>query len=88
METLLIKFNVNKFGEHEGSAIKTIGNKVSLETSVYFISNVSREFNLWTSGKFVEFIVMLQSNPLKILNRLSPADICIDPPLNNKSHLD
>jgi len=46
METLLVKFNVDKFGEQEGSAIKTIGNKVSLEVGVYFISKVSRELNL------------------------------------------
>lgn len=46
METLLVKFNVDKFGEHEGSAIKTMGNEVSLEVAVYLISNVSRELNL------------------------------------------
>lgn len=63
METLLVKFNVDKFGEHEGSAIKTMGNEFSLEAGLYINSNVSREFNLWT-GKFVEFIVILQSNPL------------------------
>lgn len=63
METLLVKFNVDKFGEHEGSAMKTMGNEFSLETGLYINSNVSREFNLWT-GKFVGFIVILQSNPL------------------------
>jgi len=46
METLLVKFNVDKFGEHEGSAMKTMGNEFSLETGLYINSNVSREFNL------------------------------------------
>jgi len=67
METLLVKFNVDKFGEHEESAIITMGSEVSLEDVVYLISKVSRELNLYT-GKFVEFIVMLQSNPLKTLS--------------------
>lgn len=46
METLLVKFNVDKFGEHEGSAIKIMGNDTSLETGEYVMSNVSRELNL------------------------------------------
>jgi len=46
MDTVLVKFNVDKFGEHEESAIKTMGNEVSLEDVVYLISKVSRELKL------------------------------------------
>lgn len=43
MKTLLVKFNVVKFVEHDVSSIKTIGYDISLDTGVYLMSNVSNE---------------------------------------------
>lgn len=41
MKISLVKFNVVNFDEQEGLIIKSTGNEISLETGVYFISNVS-----------------------------------------------
>lgn len=68
MNTLLVKFNVDNFDEHELSTIKSIGNEMSSEADVYIsglyiISKVSSEPKL-CSDKFVDFIITLQLNPL------------------------
>lgn len=72
--TLLFKVDVDNFVEHEESMTKLIGNEISLETGVYFTSNVSSEPKLCTD-KFVEFIDTLQLNPLNTLRTPSFAGI-------------
>lgn len=46
MVTLLAKLNVDNFGEHEGSTLKSTRNDISLELGVNFISNDCSEFKL------------------------------------------
>lgn len=86
METLLVKFNVDNFVEHDGSTMKVMGNDISLDTGVYLISNVSKEFNLSTV-RFAELIITLQLKPLNTLSWPSPTGICIDSPYNHKCRI-
>lgn len=47
--------------------VKTTGKDTSLETGLNVISNVPKELKFW-NDKSVEFIVVLQLNPLNTLS--------------------
>lgn len=79
--TLTVRLFVSNFEEHDESITKFIANDVSLETGIFFNSNVSSEAKSRTVW-FVKLLLTatLQSNPLNNLSCPLPASIWVTSP--------